>query len=121
MQCNDRLIYKTASDTHTAVTAVQEQLSKAHVLWCTLNKKKQQQKTKTKKAVRQAMPAVSFNGEVTEDMNSLRYLRIHFDRMLMYKTQIESTKLRCKKGLSALKTMAAKGIQQRHLFLLYHY
>ena len=32
---------------------------------------------------------------------------------------IESTKLRCKKGLSALKAMASKGIEQRHLFLLY--
>ena len=32
---------------------------------------------------------------------------------------VESTKLRCKKGLSALKAMASKGIEQRHLFLLY--
>ena len=39
--------------------------------------------------------------------------------MLTYKTQVESTKLRCKKGLSALKAMASKGIEQRHLFLLY--
>ena len=34
--------------------------------------------------------------------------------MLTYKTQVESTKLRCKKGLSALKAMASKGIEQRH-------
>ena len=39
--------------------------------------------------------------------------------MLTYKTQVESTKLRCKKGLSTLKAMASKGIDQRHLFLLY--
>ena len=65
------------------------------------------------------MPAVSFNGEAIECTNSLRYLGIHFDRMLTYKTQVESTKLRCKKGLSALKAMASKGIEQRHLFLLY--
>ena len=65
------------------------------------------------------MPAVSFNGEVIERTNSLRYLGIHFDRMLTYKMQVESTKLRCKKGLSALKAMASKGIEQRHLFLLY--
>ena len=122
---DDGLIYKTSSDISTAVTAVQEQLekvshwcqeteseinpSKAQALWCTLNNK----------AVRQAMPAVSFNGEAIERTNSLRYLRIHFDRMLTYKTQVESTKLRCKKGLSALKAMASKGIEQRHLFLLY--
>ena len=122
---DDGLIYKTASDISTAVTAVQEQLekvshwcqetefeinpSKAQALWCTLNNK----------AVGQAMPAVSFNGEVIERTNSLRYLWIHFDRTLTYKTQAESTKLRCKKGLSALKAMASKGIEQRHLFLPY--
>ena len=39
--------------------------------------------------------------------------------MLTYKAQVESKKLRCWKGLSALKAMAAKGIEQRHLFLLY--
>ena len=121
----DALIYKTASGISTAVTAVQEQLekvsywyqeteseinpSKAQALWCTLNSK----------AVGQAMPAVSFNGEVIERTNSLRYLGIHFDRMLTYKTQVESTKLRCKKGLSALTVMASKGIEQRHLFQLY--
>ena len=122
---DDGLIYKTASDINTAVTAVQEQCDKlshwcqkteseisqgkAQALWCTLNNK----------AVGQAMPAVSFNGEVTERMNILRYLGIHFDRMLTFKTQVESTKLRCKKGSTALKAMASKGIEQRHLFLLY--
>ena len=39
--------------------------------------------------------------------------------MLTYKTQVESTKLWCKKELSTLKSMASKGIEQRHLFLLY--
>ena len=68
--------------------------SKAQALWCTLNK-----------AIGQAMPAVSFNGEVIERTNSLRYLGIYLDRMLTYKTQVEPTKLRC--------------IEQRHLFLLY--
>ena len=111
---DDGLIYKTASDISTAVTAVQEQLekvsrwwqgaeseispTKAKALWCNLNNK----------AVGQAMPAVSFNGEVRERTNSLRYLGIHFDRMLTYKTQVESTKLRCKKGLSPLKAIASK-------------
>ena len=38
--------------------------------------------------------------------------------MMTYVTHVES-KLRCKKGLSALKAMASKGIEQRHLFLLY--
>ena len=47
---------------------------------------------------------------------SLRYL---INRMLTYKTQVESTKFGYKKGLSALKAMASKGIEQHHLFLLY--
>ena len=83
--------------------------SKAQTLWCTLNNK----------AVGQTMPAVSFNGEVIERTNSLRYLGIHVDIMLTYKTQVESIQLRCKKGLSTFKAMASKGIEQRHLFLLY--
>ena len=118
---DDGFLYKT-SDIDTEVTAVQEQLekvshwcqeteseinlSKAQVLWCTLNNK----------AVGQA---VSFNGEVIERTNSLRYHGIHFDRMLTYKAQVESTNGRCKKGLSALKAMASKGIEPRPLFLMY--
>ena len=39
--------------------------------------------------------------------------------MLTYKTQVESTKLGCKKGLFVLKVMASKGSEQRQLFLLY--
>ena len=111
---DDGLIYKTASDINTAVSAVQEQLEKvshwcqeteseinpgkAQALWCALNNK----------AVGQTMPAVSFNGEVTERTSSLRYHGINFDRMLTYKAQVESTKLRCKKGLSALKPWLQK-------------
>ena len=92
---DDGLIYKTDSDIHTAVTAVQEELenvslwcqeteskinpSKVQALWCTLNNK----------AVGQAMPAVSFNEEAIERTNSLRYLGVHFDRMLTCKTQVE--------------------------------
>ena len=120
---DDELINKTASDVHTTVNAVQEQLkkvskwcqeteseinpSKPHALWCTLNNK----------AIGQAMPAVSFNGEVMKRTNSLRCLGVHFDGMLTYKTRVESTKLSCKKKRSALKAMASKGIEQRHLFL----
>ena len=62
---------------------------------------------------------VSFNGEVIDCTNSLRYLGIHFDRMLTHKTQDESTTLRCKKGLSTLKAIASKDIKQHHLILLY--
>ena len=83
--------------------------SKAQALYCTLNNK----------AVDQAMPAVSLNGNIIERTNSPKYLGFHFDRMLTYKTQVESTQLRCKKVLSTLKAMAAKGMELRHLLLLY--
>ena len=83
--------------------------SKAQALWYTLNSK----------AVRQAIPAATFNGEVTEHTNSLRYPGIHFSKMLMHKAQVESRKLGYKKGLPALKAMTAKGIEQQHLFLFY--
>ena len=39
--------------------------------------------------------------------------------MLTYREHVETTALKCKKGLSILKVMAAKGIEQRHLVLLY--
>ena len=52
-------------------------------------------------------------------LNHLIYLGIHLDRMLTYRKHVETTALKCKKGLSVLKAMAAKGIEQRHLFLLY--
>ena len=96
---DDGLICRTASDIHTAVTTVQEQLekvsqwcqetesainlSKAQPQWCTLNNK----------AVGQAVPAVFFNGEVIESTNCLRYRGSHLDKMLTYKTQVESAKL----------------------------
>ena len=48
----------------------------------------------------------------------MRYPRIHFDRMLTYRKHVETTALKCKKGQTVLKAMAAKGIEQCHLFLL---
>jgi len=40
------------------------------------------------------------------------------DRMLTYRQHMEATEPKCKKGLSVLKVMAAKGIEESHLFLL---
>ena len=67
------------------------------------------------------MPAVCFNRVVIERTHTSdpRTLGIHFDTSPIYNMQVESTKLRCEKGLSTLKTMAAKGMAKRHLFLLY--
>ena len=74
---------------------------KTQALWYIINSK----------AVRQTMIAVSFNAGVIERMNRCR--------MLTYKMQVESAKVRCKKGLSALKAVPAKGIARRRLSLLY--
>ena len=65
------------------------------------------------------MPAVTFDGAVVEQTSHLRYLGIQSDRMLTYRKHVETTALKCKKGLSVLKAMVAKGIEQCHLFLLY--
>ena len=65
------------------------------------------------------MPAVTLDGAVAERTGDLRYLGIHFHIMLTYRKHVETTALKCKKGLSVLKAVAAKGIEQCHLFLLY--
>ena len=65
------------------------------------------------------MPAVAFDRAVVERTSHLRYLGIRFSRMLTYRKHVEITALKCKKGLSVPKAMAAKGTEQCHLFLLY--
>ena len=55
----------------------------------------------------------------SKEQNDLRYLVIHFDRMLTYRQNMETTALKCKKGLSVLKAIAAMGIEQNHPFLPY--
>ena len=76
--------------------------NKAQTVWCTLDNK----------AAGKAMPAVKFDEAVVEQTNHLRYLGVHFDRMLTYRQHVETTALKCRKGLSVLKAMAAKGIEQ---------
>ena len=82
---------------------------KAQTLWCTLDNR-----TEGK-----PVPAVTLDVAVVERTSHLRYLGIHFDRMLTYRKHVETTAPKCKKGLSVPKAVAAKGIGQSHLFLLY--
>ena len=49
----------------------------------------------------------------------MRYHGTPFYRMLTYRKHVETTALKCKKGPSVLKVVAAKCIEQRHLFLQY--
>ena len=65
------------------------------------------------------MPAITFNGTAIEQTDHLKYLGIHFDRALTYRKHVEAIVLKSRKGLSVLKAMAAKGIEQRHLFKIY--
>ena len=69
------------------------------------------------RAADKPVPAVIFDGDVFEGTGHPRYLGIHFDRMMTHRKHVETTALKCKKGLSVLKAVAAKGIEQRHLFL----
>ena len=41
--------------------------------------------------------------------------------MPTYRKRVETTALKCKKGLSDLEAMAAKGFEQRYLLLLYRH
>ena len=61
------------------------------------------------------------DGAVIERTSQLRYLGIHFDRLLTYRKHAETTALKRKKDLEVLKAMIAKGIEQRHLFRVHIY
>ena len=62
------------------------------------------------------MPAVTLDEAVVERTSRMRYLEIHFDRILVYIKLVETRALKYRKGLPVLKAKAAKGIEQRHLF-----
>ena len=124
-RADDGLMYKTSKDSQEAAEAVQYQLDsvskwchdtgslinpdKEQTLWCTFDNR----------AAGKTRPAVTFDGAVVERTRHLRNLGIHFDIMLTNRKHVETTALKCKKGLSVLKAMATKGIEQCHLFLLY--
>ena len=65
------------------------------------------------------MPVVTLDGAVVQRTNHLKYREIHFHRMLTYGQPVETTAQKCNKGLSVLEATATKGIEQRHLLLLY--
>jgi len=120
---DDGLIYKTSKDSQEAAKAVQLgsvskwcrdtgsliNPAKVQTLWCNLDNR----------AAGKPMPAVSLDVAVIERTSRLRYLGIHFDRILTYRKHMKATALKCKKGQSVLKAMVAKGIEHRHSFLLY--
>ena len=65
---------------------------KAQTLWYTLDNR----------AADKPVPAVRFDGAVAERASHLRYLGVHFKRMLTYREHVQTTALKYKKGLSVL-------------------
>ena len=58
-------------------------------------------------AVKAEMPTVSINNTVINRVETLKYLGITFNRTLSGKEHIENTVDKARKGLTALKVMAA--------------
>ena len=95
---DDGLIYKASRDSQEAAEAVQQMDSvsqwchitrsficpdEAQTLWCTLDNR----------AAGKPVPEVTFDGAVVEQTRHLRYLGIHFDRMMTYRKHVETTAL----------------------------
>ena len=70
---------------------------KAGALWCSLDNH----------AVKVEMPTVTIEGKEIQRVNNLKYLGLVFDRSLCGNQHISQTIVKARKGLIALKTMAA--------------
>jgi ribonuclease HI len=82
---------------------------KAAALWCSLNNK----------AVKDEMPKVFIDGNEINRVHLLPYLGLLFDRTLSFSEHTTKTISKARKGLQAMRAVAAKGISQRILLLLY--
>ena len=122
---DDILVYRQGKDRQAMAANVQEELhrleqwcdqhngkihpDKASVLWCSLNNR----------AVKTDMPELAIKWQVIQREQSLKYLGITFDRTLSAKDHISSVVTRARRGLTAMKVMAAASMPQKTLFLLY--
>lgn len=82
--------------------------SKAQVLWCSLDNR----------IVQDITPPITCNYEVIDRQSELKYLGIVFDRSLSFNKHVDHVVMRAKRGVGAIKTMAAALIPQRVLFLM---
>ena len=97
-QCNNNwIVYPSGVTTPDLINP-----AKAQTLWFNLDNR----------AADKPVAVVTFDGAVVERTSHLRYLGIHFDRMLTYRKHVKTRALKCKKGLSVLKAMAEKSIEQ---------
>ena len=65
-------------------------------------------------------PTVNLGPETVERTQAMNYLvGIRFDRSLSYNEHIDQVIIKAKRGLAAMRVMAAANCEQRHLCLLY--
>ena len=83
--------------------------AKAAALWCSLNNH----------IVKKDLPAVKISNQEISRIQQFRYLGIIMDRTLSFKDHVSHVVKKARKGLSAVKMMAAFGMEQRLLFLLF--
>ena len=82
---------------------------KAAALWCSLNNK----------AVKDEMPKVFIDGNEINRVHLLPHMSLLFDFALSFSDHTSKTITKARKCLQAMRAVAAKGIRQRVLLLLY--
>ena len=121
---DDVTVYETGTDRMEMARGLQERLRaveqwcdessavinpvKAQILWCSLNNH----------IVGEPTPPITLEYEVVERQESLRYLGIEFDRSLSFNRHIDSVITRAKKGICAIRSMAAQQVPQNFLFIM---
>ena len=122
---DDVLVYRHGKNREAIAASAQEELNrldtwctdfkgrihpdKACVLWCSLNNR----------AVNADMPPVYIEGKELQRECNMKYLGITFDRTLCGNDHISRIIVKARKGLVALKTMAAARMSQKILVILY--
>ena len=123
---DDVLVYRQGKDREQLVEELQSELdrigrwcveagalvnpTKAAVTWFSLNNH----------IVNTPTPSVVLCSEVVERSQSMKYLGLRFDRSLAFTEHIAHVIMKARKGLLAMRVMAAADCEQRHLCLLYH-
>ena len=81
---------------------------KAQVLWCSLNNR----------IVKETTPPITCDYVIIDRKTELKYLGIVFDRSLSFNKHIDHVTVKAKRGICAVRAMAAAQIQQSFLFTM---
>jgi hypothetical protein len=84
--------------------------AKAVALWCSLDNR----------ILRADVPAIKINDLPINRVDNFKYQGITFDRSLSFRGHVDNLVLKTRKGLIALKAMAATHIEQSMLYIWYH-